>query len=45
MANKKFSRREFIMQNSIAGAGVILASGAAPTVFPAYPKMQVCLRY
>ncbi|MBS1633297.1 MAG: DegT/DnrJ/EryC1/StrS family aminotransferase [Bacteroidetes bacterium] len=38
MANKKFSRREFIMQNSIAGAGVILASGAAPTVFSGLSK-------
>lgn len=33
MANKKFSRREFIKYNSIAGAGAIIASGITPSVF------------
>ncbi|HRP31275.1 MAG TPA: DegT/DnrJ/EryC1/StrS family aminotransferase [Agriterribacter sp.] len=33
MADKHYSRREFIRQNSLAGAGAILASGLAPAVF------------
>jgi len=33
MANKKFSRRDFIKRNSIAGAGAILATGITPSVF------------
>lgn len=33
MANEKLSRREFIKNNSIAGAGAILAAGVAPSVF------------
>ena len=33
MKNRKNSRREFIKQGSIAGAGVVLAIGAVPSVF------------
>lgn len=33
MANKYYSRREFIKQNSLAGAGVVIAAGIAPSVF------------
>ncbi len=32
MADKHYSRREFIRQNSMAGAGIILASGLSPVV-------------
>lgn len=33
MSNKKLSRREFIKYNSIAGAGTIIATGMAPSVY------------
>ena len=33
MKNRRNSRREFIKQSSIAGVGVVLAIGAAPSVF------------
>ncbi|OQY95261.1 MAG: glutamine--scyllo-inositol aminotransferase [Sphingobacteriales bacterium UTBCD1] len=33
MAEKNYSRREFIRRNSMAGAGAILATGLAPAVF------------
>lgn len=38
MADKKHSRREFIKRNSITGAGVLLASGIAPSLFASGSK-------
>lgn len=39
MATQKHSRREFIKRNSLAGAGVILASGISPSVFAGKSKL------
>src|SRR5690606_2823840 len=33
MSNKKYSRRDFIVQNSVIGTGAVLSLGAAPSVF------------
>lgn len=41
MANRKFSRREFIKSNSMAGAGAIIASGIAPSVFAGGAKQSL----
>lgn len=37
MANKYYSRREFIKQNSLAGAGAVIAAGIGPSVFAGRP--------
>ncbi len=33
MSGKEYSRREFLRKNTIAGAGVVLASGISPSLF------------
>jgi len=41
MTNKKLSRREFIKSNSMAGAGAIISSGIAPSVFVGRAKQSL----
>ena len=33
MKRREYSRREFLKQNSIAGLGVVLATGVTPSLF------------
>jgi len=38
MTHNKYSRREFIIQNSVMGTGAILSMGAAPSIFTSDSK-------